>query len=69
MCQHMAVASGQVGLVLAGPVFNDHFHACACAGDQLTGVCSAGPGDAATVAATAVCHSLASLNRSSFSTL
>ena len=45
-CTCMAVASGLAGPVLAGPVLTRHFHACACAGDQLT-VCSAGSGDAA----------------------
>ena len=31
----MAVASGQAGPVLAGPVFMGHFWNCACAGNEI----------------------------------
>ena len=58
----MAVANGPAGPVLGRTTFSEHFRACTCAGDQLTGVCSAGLGDAATAAATAVCHSHTSAN-------
>ena len=32
---YMAVASGQAGLVLAGPVFMGHFWNCACTDNEI----------------------------------